>query len=168
MVLQFAICQELWTLLKRPPHPITPFPSSLSPGRGKRGREVGVRGIFIHRGDAKRHVRGWRTAKLRASSFYIPGSAGLQPACRYARCRLEARAPRPSGHEIGADSEMWKLHAHSDSVRVAQLASVCATEGQRHFVRVAESFGKLTTLFIDRSDPGWKGGAERAAENCAN
>jgi hypothetical protein len=29
----------------RPPHPVTPCPSSLAPGRGKRGRGVGVRGF---------------------------------------------------------------------------------------------------------------------------
>jgi hypothetical protein len=34
------------------------------------------------------------------SSFYIPGSASFQPACPDAGCGLEARAPRPSGHEM--------------------------------------------------------------------
>jgi hypothetical protein len=40
------------------------------------------------------------------SSFYIPGSAGFQPATSYAKCGLEARAPRPTGHEMAEDSEM--------------------------------------------------------------
>jgi len=49
----------------------------------------------------------WKTLGPLVSA--VDGSAGFQPASSYARCGLEARAPRPTGHEMAEDPEMYKL-----------------------------------------------------------
>jgi outer membrane protein TolC len=78
--------------VRKTPHPFTPYPSFLSPGSGKRGRGVGVRGASrrfhaVSRADGpkgksveKRETRRYLSCLLALSTFFlaIPMQAGAQ------------------------------------------------------------------------------------------